>query len=139
MSVGISIGTRFPAYATSMGRVLLAYLPPDELERHLNQAELKPLTDRTIVKIDQLEQELARVRAQGWCMVDQELEIGLRSIAVPLSDASGRVIAAINVSGRASEGDVDDFRSRFLEPLQSAASKMRVDLSASKPISTLLV
>src|SRR3990170_6819320 len=81
MSVGINIGTRFPAYATSMGRVLLAALPEDELSRHVPDTELEALTLRTISSIGELRDELARVREQGWALVDQELEIGLRSIA----------------------------------------------------------
>ncbi len=98
MTVSISVGTRFPAFATSMGRVLLAALPAPEAAEMLARDELKPLTRNTITSPEELLAELERVRAQGWALVDQELEIGLRSIAVPVRDAHGAVVAAMNVS-----------------------------------------
>jgi IclR family pca regulon transcriptional regulator len=98
MTVGITVGTRFPAYATSMGRVLLAGLPEAELEDYLARAELKPLTPRTIADAGGLRAELARVRQQGFALVDQELETGLRSVAVPIYRPDGSVAAALNVS-----------------------------------------
>src|SRR3954470_24419651 len=79
MTVGITVGTRFPAYATSMGRVLLAALPPAELDARLGA--LEPLTDRTVADQDTLRDVLGDVRAAGYCLVDQELEDGLRSVA----------------------------------------------------------
>ncbi len=90
MRVSINVGTRFPAYATSMGRVLLAALEPDELDAYLARAEIRPLTARTIATPDELRAELARVRTQGWALVDQELEEGLRSIAVPIRNGGTR-------------------------------------------------
>src|SRR4051812_36275522 len=81
MRVSINVGTRFPAYATSMGRVLLAALPPAELDAYLTRAELRALTPRAIDNADDLRAELRRIREQGWALVDQELEEGLRSIA----------------------------------------------------------
>ena len=90
MRVSINVGTRFPAYATSMGRVLLAALEPDELDAYLARAEIRPLTARAIATPDALRAELARVRTQGWALVDQELEEGLRSIAVPIRDRRPR-------------------------------------------------
>ena len=98
MRVGISVGTRFPAYATSMGRVLLAALPDRAAATHLRRGELRALTERTITDPARLRAELDRVRDQGWSLVDQELEPGLRSIAAPLTDAAGQVVAAVNVS-----------------------------------------
>jgi len=98
MRVGIAVGTRFPAYATSMGRVLLAHLAPAELDRALAARPLVPLTPNTIVSEESLRAELAAVRERGWCFVDQELETGLRSIAVPVFGADGTVQAALNVS-----------------------------------------
>src|SRR5690606_18541013 len=85
MTVRINIGTRFPAYATSMGRVLLASLPPEELDEHLGGIDFTTLTSHTIKTRDALVAELQRVRDQGWAMVDQELEDGLRSIAAPIA------------------------------------------------------
>lgn len=98
MTVGISVGTRFPAYATSMGRVLLAGLDEDVLEASMPDLDMQELTPRTIHTPDALRAELARVRSQGWAIVDQELEIGLRSIAAPIRNRAGQVAAAINVS-----------------------------------------
>ena len=98
MTVGITVGTRFPAYATSMGRVLLAGLPAPQLDDYMARADLAPLTGRTLHDAGSLRAELDRVRAQGWALVDQELEAGLRSVAAPLRDADDRVVAAVNVS-----------------------------------------
>lgn len=98
MTVGISVGTRFPAYATSMGRVLLAGLDEQELARVLSLTDLRPLTERTIVDEGDLRSELDRVLEQGYSLVDQELESGLRSLAAPLVGAGGDVVAAVNVS-----------------------------------------
>ena len=95
MSVRITIGTRFPAYATSMGRVLLAGLPEDEADAAIEASALLPLTDRTVTDPAALRDELARVREQGWSLVDGELEPGLRSIAVPRARPSRVVVAAV--------------------------------------------
>lgn len=92
MSVSISIGTRFPAYCTSMGRVLLSALPPAGLEDHLGRAALRELTSRTVVRPAALRAELEQVRLRGWAMVDQELEEGLRSVAAPVRDHAGRTV-----------------------------------------------
>lgn len=139
MSVRISMGTRFPAYATSMGRVMLAALSDDVLALHVRQADLKPLTSNTITTVDELLAELEVVRTQGWCMVDQELEMGLRSIAVPLMDSNRRVIAAINVSAQASEATLEEFRARLLGPLQAVADRINSELRSSKPIPALVL
>ena len=98
MTVSINVGTRFPAYATSMGRVLLAGLSQAELDGYLNFVPLIALTPHAISTRGGFLDELAKVRAQGWAMVDQELEVGLVSMAAPIRDKSGRIIAAINVS-----------------------------------------
>lgn len=98
MTVGITVGTRFPAYATSMGRVLLADLPADKLDEYLAKAELVALTPRTLSSREQLLVVLDQVRAQGWCVLDQELELGLMSVAAPVRNAAGKVVAAVNVS-----------------------------------------
>lgn len=98
MTVGITIGTRFPAYATSMGRVLLAQLSEAELLDALRTADPHQLTERTVTDIAMLSTEIARVRDRGWALVDAELEAGLRSLAAPVHGRDGRVVAAINVS-----------------------------------------
>jgi IclR family transcriptional regulator, pca regulon regulatory protein len=130
MRVSINVGTRFPAYATSMGRVLLAALEPEELDAYLARAELRPLTARTIATPEELRAELARVRTQGWALVDQELEEGLRSIAVPIRDGA-RVVAAVNVSAQASRASKDTVRKVLLPPLLRTAANIEADLGRS--------
>lgn len=132
MSVRINIGTRFPAYATSMGRVLLASFDADELDEHLDGTDFPSLTSHTIHTREALVAELARVREQGWALVDQELEDGLRSIAVPIRHGAS-VIAAINVSTTASSHTVESIQRDLLPPLQLAAERISHDLTASRP------
>ncbi|HET6211906.1 MAG TPA: IclR family transcriptional regulator [Micromonosporaceae bacterium] len=133
MTVAISVGTRFPAYATSMGRVLLAGLPDDELEAYLGRVGLKPLTGRTVGSVAALRAELARVRTQGWALVNQELEEGLRAVAAPIRDRSGRVAAAVNVSAHASRMSLEAMRRDLLPPLLIAAGRIGADLQAVAP------
>jgi IclR family transcriptional regulator, pca regulon regulatory protein len=128
MRVSINVGTRFPAYATSMGRVLLAGLPEPELAAYLARAEIRPLTSRAIDNADALAAELDRVREQGWALVDQELEEGLRSVAAPVRDASGRTIAAVNVSAHASRVSAQDVQDTLLGPLLETAQRIEADL-----------
>jgi IclR family transcriptional regulator, pca regulon regulatory protein len=124
MSIDISVGTRFPAYCTSMGRVLLAHLPPVELAAFLERAELRTLTDRTVGSREKLEHILTGVRSSDHCIVDQELELGLRSIAVPVRDSTGRVLAAINVGTQAARFGLREMESKLLPPLRSAAQEL---------------
>jgi IclR family pca regulon transcriptional regulator len=131
MSVTISVGTRFPAYATSMGRVLLAGLPDEEVDAALARADLRRLTARTITSHEALREQIARVRRQGYAIVDEELEAGLRSVAVPIDDAAGGVAAAVNLSVQASRTSVADLRRRLLPPLLEAAAAIERDLGAS--------
>lgn len=98
ITIGVNIGARAPAYATSLGRVLLAHLPPGELDDYLSRAELVPVLPGTISDPDRLRAELERVRRQGYAVVDQELEAGLVAVAVPVHDRAGRVRAALNLS-----------------------------------------
>ncbi|MEV0380110.1 IclR family transcriptional regulator C-terminal domain-containing protein [Nonomuraea sp. NPDC050643] len=130
MRVTISIGTRFPAYCTSMGRVLLAGLRPQELEAYLERAELRRLTSRTLVLPAALRAELDQVRDMGWAMVDQELEEGLRSIAAPIRDRSGRTVAAVNVSTHATRTSMQAARRDLLPPLLATAEKIEADLAS---------
>lgn len=137
MTVAITVGTRFPAYATSMGRVLLAALPPDALDARLRAGELAQLTPKTITRSDKLRATLGRVAAQGYALVDQELEIGLRSIAVPVR-VQGRVVAALNVSMHASRGSSDAARRELLPPLRATAEAIDADLAATPAAASLL-
>ena len=130
MAVTIAVGTRFPAYATSMGRVLLASLPAAELEHYLNRARLEPLTRRTITDAGRLRAVLEDVRSQGHAVVDQELEDGLRSAAAPIVDGTGTVAAAINVSVHASRVTLETLRKSYLPELLAAADRIGRDLRA---------
>ncbi len=129
MTVTIFVGTRFPAYATSMGRVLLSGLSDEGLEEFLARAELEPLTDATITDREVLRTEVARVRARGWALVDQELEAGLRSIAAPIRDPRGTVVAAVNLSAHASRTSLDALASELLPRLQDTAAAISRDLA----------
>ena len=128
MQTNLSVGSRLPAYPSAMGRVLLAHLPPAELDAWLAQAELRPLTSRTITDPDQLRQSLDAIRRQGWGLVDQELEDGVRSVATPLHAPGGRVLAAINVSTHASRSTLTIMRERFLPRLLATAEAITQDL-----------
>jgi IclR family transcriptional regulator, pca regulon regulatory protein len=133
MTVAISVGTRFPAYATSMGRVLLAGLVPEDLDAYLNKVELRRLTPRTVSSLVALRAELTRVRAQGWALVDQELEEGLRAVAAPIRDRTGRVVAAVNISAHASRHPLESMRRDLVPPLLAAAARIAADLPARLP------
>lgn len=124
MTVALTVGTRLPAYCTSMGRVLLSGLGEDELDRVLAETELKPLTPRTITDRAKLRRVVRDVRTKGYALVDQELEAGVRSCAVPMRDRQGRMIAALNASGHASRVEMDDLRKRFLPVLLDAAGRI---------------
>jgi IclR family pca regulon transcriptional regulator len=128
MRVSINVGTRFPAYATSMGRVLLASLPDAELEAYLARAQLRPLTPKALATPAALRAELQRIRAQGWALVDQELEEGLRSVAAPIRGRDGRVVAAVNVSTHASRTTKEAVRKQLLPPLLQTATRIEADL-----------
>ncbi len=128
MSVGITIGTRFPAYATSMGRVLLAALPAAERDTFLEGFSGEAFTARTVTSAAALRAELERVAAQGWSLVDGELENGLRALAVPISRA-GSVVAAINVSMPASDEPAGAQALRLLPAMQ----KPPRDLARPRP------
>jgi IclR family pca regulon transcriptional regulator len=130
MTISLSVGTRLPAYATSMGRVLLAALRVDQLDAYLDNATLAPLTERTIVDGDRLRTEVERTRTRGWCLVDQELEDGVRSIAVPVHDAAGRVVAAVNTSAHATRVPLTTLQKSFLPKLRDCAAAIDAELRA---------
>ena len=128
MSITLAVGTRLPAFATSMGRVLLAGLPDEELEERLARIEITPLTPRTVKDKDALRAILATVRRQGYAATDQELEEGLRSLAVPLRTTAGAVTAALNVSVHASRSSMAVLRREFLPLALAAATAIEEDL-----------
>ncbi|MFD4667687.1 IclR family transcriptional regulator domain-containing protein [Streptomyces halstedii] len=131
ISVVISIGTRLPAYATSMGRVLLAGLDEAEFDAYLESTELAPRTARTVTDVSAFRAEIDKVREQGWALVDQELELDLRSIAAPLRDRRGRVIAAINMSTSTRHHDVEDVLHNLLPELLRSSERIDHDLRVS--------
>jgi IclR family pca regulon transcriptional regulator len=133
MNVAMPVGTRLPAYATCVGRVLLAALDADELDNYLGRVELRALTPATLVTEPALRREIDRVRRQRWAVVDQELERGLRSAAAPIHDTAGRVIAAANVGALAGRVTVDTLRRRLLPPLRATAESIERDLAVAGP------
>lgn len=121
MSISLGVGAHLPAYPTSMGRVLLAGLDATGIDRYLSEVILEPLTPRTITSKPQLRRILDEVRQQGWAIIDQEVEVGVRSAAAPIRDQSGRTTAAINVSTHASRVSLRELRSRYLPVVRKAA------------------
>lgn len=124
LSVALHVGTRLPAYCTSMGRVLLSGMRPVDYKNLLSNALIKPNTPKTIVSKRQLAVEVAAASTRGFAIVDEELELGLRSIAVPVRDRSGTVVAAINVSTQSARFSVKDMQREILPPLRNAATKI---------------
>jgi len=122
LSVGLAVGSRLPAASTSLGRVLIANLEEPQRARVLARARLTRHTPRTIVDKSELRAELDRVKTQGYAVVDQELELGLRSMAVPIVDAGRRVVAAVNVGVSAGRADRQTLLREFLPVLQQAAA-----------------
>jgi IclR family pca regulon transcriptional regulator len=126
MSVSLSAGSRLPAYCTSLGRVLLAQLPHTELDAYLARTELRPRTEHTVTDKAQLRARLETVTRDGYAIIDEELELGLRSIAVPVRGASGRVLAALNVGAQAARVPVEKMVEDFLPVLRQGAQELAV-------------
>jgi IclR family pca regulon transcriptional regulator len=108
--------------------VLLAALPDEQLADYLEEATLSRLTERTIVDRDRLRAEVERTRSRGWCVVDQELEDGVRSVAVPIHDAAGRVVAAVNTSAHATRVPLATLQRSFLPKLRACAGAIDGEL-----------
>lgn len=125
LAAGLSVGSRLPAYCTSMGRVLLAALPDSELDAFLRGLKPRAYTPKTITSVVQLKKMILKVRKQGYAVVDEELEAGLRSIAVPVFTRSNRVVAAINVGTHVSRVDRTALLGRCLPALQQGARTLR--------------
>ena len=130
MTVGITVGTRFPAYATSMGRVLLAGLDAWRLDEYFRTTALTALAPTALSDEPALRAVIDDAREDGWCMVDQELEPGLRSLAAPVRDGDGEVVAAINVSTHAMRYTPEQLRTDFVPPLLETAAAIGEDLLA---------
>lgn len=124
MSVNLSVGARVPAYPTSMGRVLLGALSRAALDRYFAAVDLLPLTPRTVTDEARLREIVAETRDQGWSLVDEELEAGLRSIAAPIHDHHGRTIAALTICGHAGRVTAGALHDEFLPHLLNAAKQI---------------
>lgn len=124
MSIDLGVGSRLPAFCTSMGRILLANLPPTELEVLLQRVEFTQYTERTVKSAEKLRQMLQVVKRDGYSIVDQELELGLRSLAVPIQSPAGRVVASLNVGTHAHRVSIQDMQTRFLPHLRAAAQEL---------------
>jgi IclR family transcriptional regulator, pca regulon regulatory protein len=131
MTITIAVGTRLPAYATSMGRVLLAALDADSLDERLSRIRIERLTPTTTPDVDALRERIDAAREAGFATVDQELEQGVRSAAVPIRDASGAVAAALNVSVHATRMTMPALRRNVVPRLLRTAHAIEVDLSAA--------
>jgi len=121
MSVGLSVGSRLPCYCTTMGRVLLSALAKQEIESYFDRAELKALTPKTITDKALLIEIIGQVREQGFALADEELELGLRSLAVPLKTRNGEVVAAMNIGVHAARVPLAEMLDRFLPILKESA------------------
>jgi IclR family pca regulon transcriptional regulator len=128
MTISLGLGSRLPAYCTSMGRVLLAELGPDELAAAL-PGSLERHTEHTVTTSAELAVVLKPVRAQGWALVDQELEMGLRSVAAPLRDASGRAVAAMNISTQVARTPLEQIHDELVPDLVATAGRISESLA----------
>lgn len=129
MTIALALGSRLPAYPTSMGRVLLSGLSDDELDVYIERTRLERLTPHTVTSRRRLRSIVRNVRSAGYALVDQELEEGVRSMAAPIRNGQGEVIAAMNVSCHASRVDVDrmqeEFKPRLLETAAEITGRVR--------------
>ena len=124
MTLAVAVGSRLPAHATSKGRVLLAFLPEAELEAYFRRSAIERYTDRTVVEEAELRAILAGIRTEGWAIVDQQLEEGLCSVAAPITEANGRVIAALSVCAHAGRVDPTTLRTEFLPLVLETARRV---------------
>ncbi|PNA95403.1 MULTISPECIES: IclR family transcriptional regulator domain-containing protein [Pseudomonas] len=124
-SLSIRPGSRVPMYCTAGGRIWLAWLGEGEREAYFARNPLRPLTPYTLTDRAQLDAELQRVKGQGFCIVDQEFEIGMRVLGVPLLDRAGQLKATLTITTHASRLSVDEIRLRYLPPLYEAQALLR--------------
>ncbi|MEV5478589.1 IclR family transcriptional regulator C-terminal domain-containing protein [Streptomyces sp. NPDC052207] len=134
ISLAVTIGTRFPAPSTSQGKVLLAALPPERFREILVQPSRSGVTPRLELAMDELESSLREVRARGWAVADEELAAGVRSVAVPVRDGDGSVVAAMNVTVHAAETSLETLVEEHLPRLLQTASAVSSDWAAWRSI-----
>lgn len=132
MSIRVNIGTRMPAHATSMGRVLLSGLTHAELTSYVSSIEMPQYTSNTITSKIALMKEITKVRSNGYSIVDRELEYGLRSIAVPILSSSKRIIAAINVATASQSNTLESLKKSLLNELKDTAARISEDLASTR-------
>ena len=132
MSISLGIGSRLPAYCTSMGRMLLSALPEPAMRQCIENSDRQARTRHTVTDVDALIQCIAQVRQQGWCLVDQELEEGLVSLAAPITNQAGQMIAALNISGQANRTSASVMRQLMLPQLLDAAAVISRMLSVKR-------
>jgi IclR family pca regulon transcriptional regulator len=132
MSITLGVGSRLPAYCTSMGRVLLAGLPEAEALACLKASRPEPLTRHTVTEQEGLRLKIAQTRKQGWCLVNQELEEGLVSMAAPILDRQGRTVAALNISGQVNRTSAKVMQESMLPALLAAAQTISHLLSVQR-------
>jgi IclR family transcriptional regulator, pca regulon regulatory protein len=125
MSIGLGVGSRLPAYCTSLGRAILAYQPEEAIEAYLRRVRMEARTPKTVTDKTEFRAVLEATRAQGYALVNEELEFGLRSIAVPVIQKSGQVTIALNLSAQAGRVSADEMRERFLPSLSAASESLR--------------
>ena len=126
--ISVAVGSRSPAHAVSTGRVLLAALPEDQLKEYLAKAKLTKFTPNTVTSKAKLRGLIEETGAQGWSIVDQELEIGLRSISVPIRQRNGAVVAALNVACPSSRVTREDMHTKVLLELQVSSQQITAAL-----------
>ena len=117
MGAGLHAGSRLPAYCSTLGRVLLAALPPEQAREMLEASDRAKLTEKTLTEVDALMDELERIREAGYAYIDQELEVGSRSVAVPIRNLSNRTVAAANVGLHVSRSSAERVREEILPAL----------------------
>ena len=128
ISVTLNVGSRLPAHCTSIGHILLAHLPKPQLDEFLAHAELRPFTERTVTDPEKLREQLQAVRQADYAIADQLMELTVRSIAVPVRNAAGTVVAGMNVIVQAGRVSLRDMRTLYLPPLQAAAAELGAQL-----------
>jgi len=139
IALAVTIGTRFPAMPTSLGKILLAALPPCEAERVLAEPSRSGITARWQPSPAERAAELRRVRARGWSLTDEQLALGIRSVAAPLRDGDGRVIAAMNITVHAAETPVEILTGKYVPWLLEAAGGISADWADCQSAPQLVV